>query len=366
MAAALDDTALLQYHDHVRVHNGGQTVGDDEHRAALHQLIHTPLDNGFGAGVDGGGSLVQNQAGRVGNRRTGDGDELALTLGEVGAVVGEQRVVTLRQTGDEIVRARQSGRLAALVVGGLQIAVADVVHHRAGEEVGLLQHDAQRAAQVRLANLVDVDAVVPHLTVRDVVEAVDEVGDGGLACAGGAHEGHLLTRLGVYRHVVEDGLALFVGKVHLGEAHVTLQQGIGEGAVSVGMLPRPAAGVAVGFGDGAVLRHDGVDQRHVAVVHLGLLVHQLKQTLGTRQTHGDVVDLLGHLIDVAGELLGHIEERHHDGDGEGQPRQTEVGHAQHQEQAADHGAGHVQHVTDVHNDGAEAVGEGVGLKTVLV
>ena len=36
-----------------------------------------------------------------------------------------------------------------------------------------LQHHAQRAAQVCLADLVDVDAVVANLAVGDVIEAVD-------------------------------------------------------------------------------------------------------------------------------------------------------------------------------------------------
>ena len=69
----------------------------------------------------------------------------------------------------------------------------------AGEQVGVLQHDAQAAAQVGLLDLVDVDAVVADLAVGDVVEAVDEVGDGRLASTGGAHEGDLLTRLGIER-----------------------------------------------------------------------------------------------------------------------------------------------------------------------
>ena len=52
MVAALDDTAVIQHHDDVRVHDGGQTVGDDEHSAALHELIHTRLHDGLGTGID--------------------------------------------------------------------------------------------------------------------------------------------------------------------------------------------------------------------------------------------------------------------------------------------------------------------------
>ena len=61
------------------------------------------------------------------------------------------------------------------------------------------KHDAQRAAQVGLFDLVDVDAVVADFTVGNVIEAVDEVGDRGLARAGRADKGDLLPRLGVQR-----------------------------------------------------------------------------------------------------------------------------------------------------------------------
>ena len=54
-----------------------------------------------------------------------------------------------------------------------ELAVAQVFHHRAGKEVDILQNHAQRAAQVALVDLVDIDAVIADLAVGDVVEAVD-------------------------------------------------------------------------------------------------------------------------------------------------------------------------------------------------
>ena len=95
VASALDDAAVVEDHDNVGVLDGGQTVRDDEHRAALHQLIHAALHDGLGARVDGAGRLVEDHHRRVGDRRAGDGDELALALREVRAVVGQQRVVAL-------------------------------------------------------------------------------------------------------------------------------------------------------------------------------------------------------------------------------------------------------------------------------
>ncbi len=57
----------------------------------------------------------------------------------------------------------------------------------------VLQHHAERAAQLGLLDLGDVDAVVADLALIDVVEAIDEVGDGGLASTRGANKGDLLS-----------------------------------------------------------------------------------------------------------------------------------------------------------------------------
>ena len=65
------DLALLDDHDAVGVTHGGQTVGNDENGAALHEGIHTLGDQRLGTGIDGGGSLVQNHDGRSGDGGAG-------------------------------------------------------------------------------------------------------------------------------------------------------------------------------------------------------------------------------------------------------------------------------------------------------
>ena len=43
-------------------------MGDHEHRSALHERIHAPLNDGFRARVDGRCRLVENHHRRVGDR----------------------------------------------------------------------------------------------------------------------------------------------------------------------------------------------------------------------------------------------------------------------------------------------------------
>ena len=224
MRAALDDAAVIQADDHVGVAHGAQAMSDHKRGASVHERIHAALHDGLGARVDGGRGLVQDHDGRVGHGGARNAHELALALGELRAVVGEHGVVAVRQVLDERVGARQLGGLDALIVRGIQTAVADVVHHRAGEQVDVLQHHSQRTTQVVLVDLVHVDAVVADLAVGDVVKAVDQVGDGGLARAGRTHKGHLLARLGVHAHVVQDLVIGRVAKVNVFHDHIALER----------------------------------------------------------------------------------------------------------------------------------------------
>ena len=80
VGAALDDPSLFQNHDAVRVFDGGKTVGDHESGAALHQPVHALLNQRLGAGVDGGGGLVQNQHRGIGHGGPCNGKKLPLAL----------------------------------------------------------------------------------------------------------------------------------------------------------------------------------------------------------------------------------------------------------------------------------------------
>ena len=65
-------------------------------------------------------------------------EEVALTLRKIGAVAGKLCVITLGQPNDKIVGIGKLGCPDAVLVGGIQVAVTDVVHYRAGEQVGVL------------------------------------------------------------------------------------------------------------------------------------------------------------------------------------------------------------------------------------
>ena len=278
---------MFEDHDGVGVADGGQAVRDHKGGASAHDAVHAALDKLFGTRVDARSGLVQDEHRRVGDGHARDGEQLALALRQVGAVGRDRRVVPSRQAADKRIRAGSLGGGAHFLVGRVELAKADVLRNGAAKQVRVLQHNAERPAQAGLGNVLDVDAVVRDLAVIDLVEAVDEVGDGRLTGACGAHKRDLLPRLGKQVEVREHTGARHVGKVHGMEAHVAgkrdqaarelgtvgshrtarlingshiMQVPVRAHALALGNLPRPR-GVA------------RLHQLHAALVYLGLKVH---------------------------------------------------------------------------------------------
>ena len=101
---------------------------------------------------------------------------------------------------------------------------------------------------------------------------------------------------------MQHGLFGHITEVHIVHGDVAFQLRVGDGAVSLmGMLPRPAAGAFGALHQIAIFILFGIDQRDIAVILLGSLIHQVENPLRTGQRHNDGVDLVGNLGD------GHIE-----------------------------------------------------------
>ena len=166
--------------------------------------------------------------------------------------------------------------------------------------MGILEHHTQGAAQGVLFDVPDVNAVIGDGTGLDLIEAVDEAGDGGLAGTGGAHKGDLLAGLGIEGDIVEDDLAVIVAEDYMVEPHVAPNRHQG----AVRFFPGPGAGIVAGFRQVAAAVFRGPHQRHLALIHLRLGLHDLKDPLGAGHGGEDGVHLLGDLGDGLAHLSG--------------------------------------------------------------
>ena len=113
-------------------------MGDDKDGAVTHQSVHAFGDQLLRPGVDGGGGLVQHHDGRIGHGGSGNGEQLSLALGQVGAVSRHHGLIPVGEAADKAVGVGSLGCPDTVLIGGVQLAVADIVHNGAGKEVGVL------------------------------------------------------------------------------------------------------------------------------------------------------------------------------------------------------------------------------------
>ncbi len=248
----------------------------------------------------------------------------------------------------------------ALFIRGIQLSIADIVQNRSCEQARVLQNNAEGAAQIPFFNFIDIDSVVTDFAVCDIVESVEQVGDGCLSCAGGADKGNFLPGFRIKRDVMQDWLMRFICKIHVRHPYVPGQFGVGYGSVCpVGMFPGPHSGPFSAFHDFSVL-FPRIDQCNISIVGFGRFIQQGKNPFRSCKAHDNGIDLMGHLIDVSGKLLRHIQKRNDNADTEGKAGKTEVGCMKEQEASAHKGNNDIQHVAHIIEDWPQGVGIFVG------
>ena len=157
MRSALDNITLFQNHDNVRVLDRGEPVSDDKYGPAKHEPVHTLLDNGLGPGIDGGGGLIQDHDRWVGHGRPGNGDQLALALGQTRTITGKDGVISLWKTSYKAVRIGQLGGGDTFFVSSIKVAITNVFHDGSGKEVDVLQNDTEGTAEISFFDLIDIE-----------------------------------------------------------------------------------------------------------------------------------------------------------------------------------------------------------------
>jgi hypothetical protein len=85
--AALDDAAVVHDQDLVGVHDGGETVRDDQRGVAAGDAVQLGLDRFLRFRVERRGRLVEDQDARVLQDRARDRDALLLAAGELEAAL---------------------------------------------------------------------------------------------------------------------------------------------------------------------------------------------------------------------------------------------------------------------------------------
>ncbi len=99
------------------------------------------------------------------------------------------------------------------VVGGIQLAHADVVADGAIEEENVLPDEADLRAEAGDGGFAEVDAIEKNGAFRRIVEAEDELKKSGFATAAGAYDDDELAMLDFEREAVQDRMGRLRGVV---------------------------------------------------------------------------------------------------------------------------------------------------------
>ena len=220
MGAVGHHPAALDEHDPVGQGDGRAPVGDHDRRPARHQPAQRGVDLRLHRWIHRRGGVVEDEDAGVGEQRPGQRDPLALPAGEGEAPLPHHGAVPVGQRFDESVGLRRPGRGPDLLVGGVGDAVGDVVADGGGEQEGVLEDDADAAAQVGQAQAPDVPAVQAHLPGVDVVEAGQQQGERRLPRSARPDQGDALAGPDPEREAVEERSRAGVAEAHVGEIDV--------------------------------------------------------------------------------------------------------------------------------------------------
>ena len=160
MGSSLDEAPGIEHCYQLRVAHRRQPMGDDDGGAIAHQLDqrvpHLPLADR----VEMRGRLVEDQYRRVLEEGARDRDALALSAGELDAALADTGLEPLGQSGDEVAECRAFEGLRDLRVAGPGLRQSNIGAQRIVEEVGILRHEGDAAAQfvkLVLAQIVTVE-----------------------------------------------------------------------------------------------------------------------------------------------------------------------------------------------------------------
>src|SRR4029453_15994877 len=115
MPATLGGASAVEHDDLVGVDDGRQPMGDHHGGAAAAHLFQRALDLLLGARVEGTGRLVEQQDAGVLQDGAGDRHALLLATRQFQAALAHGGLVTLRQSHDEVMDARQTRGLLDLL-----------------------------------------------------------------------------------------------------------------------------------------------------------------------------------------------------------------------------------------------------------
>ena len=226
-----------------------------------------------------------------------------MSLRQICAVSRDYGIVPFGKSCDEVVGVCKFCCGDTFFVGGVEAAVADIIHDASREQVGVLQNHTQRPSQILFVDFIDIYPVVADFAVLNVVKPVDKVGDCRFARARCADKSEFLTGFCAKGYAVQHEFIGDVTEIDVVKFDIPFEFHVSGGiGFLVVMFPRPEPRAFFAFDDIAVFVLRGVDKHDVAVVGFLLFVNHIEHARRARKPHGNHRDLSRDVADIVGKL----------------------------------------------------------------
>ena len=116
---------------------------------------------------------------------------------------------------------RRFRRLDYLLVGGVQPAVADILHNGAVKQPGILKHHTEHLPQLFPVEPPDIVAAYQNRAAADIVKPHQQLHHGGFSRAGRPYDSHLLSGLHMGAEIIDDGFIRQITEFDILKLHIT-------------------------------------------------------------------------------------------------------------------------------------------------
>ena len=183
MRTRFDDGAARQDQNLVGVGDGAEAMSYDEHGPAVAQGVECVFDFLFRLRVEGRGGFVEEGDLGVFENGARDRDALTLTTGEAHAPLADFGFVTIREGLDAVMDRGGAAGVVDLLVCGVLVGVAKIVHDGLVEHVCVLRDDTHERPQRVDCDVLHVLAIDFDLAQIRIVIAEEHAEDCGFAAS---------------------------------------------------------------------------------------------------------------------------------------------------------------------------------------
>ena len=223
MAALLDNVTILHNQDQICVPDGGKSVSDDKAGSAFHQVIHSFLDLYLGSGINGGGSLIQDQDLIVCKNGSCNCQELLLALGNIAGLLIQNHVIASRLLHDKVVDMSSLCCCDHFLIGSIQPSIADVFHNGSGKQPGILKHHSKHFMKLASVEIFYIMAIYLNRTTVYIIETHKQLNHGGFSCTGRPYNRNFLTIFDLCRKIVDNDLFRIVTEAYMIKFYISAE-----------------------------------------------------------------------------------------------------------------------------------------------